>query len=160
MARVYKAPQEAEIKEEDVTLFLGGSIDMGSAENWQDRIARDLDSYNNLVMLNPRRDGWDSSWEHDPTPGSKFFEQVDWELKWQEESTLLIYYFSPDSKAPITLLELGLFADSTTIVFCPKSFYRYGNVRMVCDRYGILMFETYDDFVRAVRKFLDLLECK
>lgn len=66
-----------------------------------------------------------------------------------------VYYFSADSKAPITLLELGLFNDDNVVVCCPKEFYRYGNVKMVCDRYGITIVETYDDLIKLIRDSLD-----
>ena len=135
-------------------VFLGGSIDMGSAENWQDRVAADLSSYDDdVIILNPRRDDWDSSWKQDPTPGTQFYEQVDWELTAQADSTILVYYFADSSASPITLLELGLFGTSfNTIVYCTPAFYRYGNVRMVCDRYGIPILETYETFIEAIKE--------
>ena len=154
MAKVLKAP-EPYIQDETLSIFLGGSIDMGAAENWQERLTKDLSDYKNLVILNPRRDDWDSSWKQDPTPGTQFYEQVEWELECQEQADVNIYYFTADSKAPITLLELGLFNDDNVVVCCPKEFYRYGNVKMVCERYGINMVETYDDLLKLLREALD-----
>ena len=154
MATVLKAP-EPYIQDERCSIFLGGSIDMGAAENWQERLTKDLSGYESLVILNPRRDDWDSSWVQDPTPGTKFHEQVSWELDCQEQADVNVYYFSADSKAPITLLELGLFNDDNVVVCCPKEFYRYGNVKMVCDRYGITIVETYDDLIKLIRDSLD-----
>ena len=128
---------------------------MGSAEDWQKRLTKDLSDYTDLVLLNPRRDDWDSSWIQDPTPGTKFYEQVEWELECQEQADVNLYYFTADSKAPITLLELGLFNDDNVVVCCPKEFYRYGNVKMVCDRYSIPMVETYDELLKLLREALD-----
>jgi hypothetical protein len=148
MTQIIKAPQQYE-RENEITVFLGGSIDMGAAENWQDKLSYDLWNYadEDLILLNPRRDDWDSSWVQDPTQGTKFYEQVEWELIQQEKADLIVYYFTADSKAPITLLELGLFSAHDILVCCPKEFYRYGNVKMVCDRYDIRCFETYDDLL-------------
>lgn len=152
---VVKAPEPVPF-EDSFTLFLGASIDMGGAEDWQDRLAKDLVNYDfsdELVLINPRRDDWDSSWRQDPIPGTPFFEQVSWELDCQERADRILYYFAPNSKSPITLLELGLFGNldqETVLVCCPKEFYRYGNVKMVCDRYGIRIVETYDDMLRAL----------
>jgi hypothetical protein len=154
MATVLKAP-EPYIQDESMSIFLGGSIDMGAAENWQERLIKDLSVYEDLVILNPRRDDWDSSWVQDPTPGTQFHEQVAWELDCQEQADLNVYYFTADSKAPITLLELGLFNDDNVVVCCPKEFYRYGNVKMVCDRYNIIMVETYEDLIQLIREALD-----
>lgn len=154
MAKVLKAPQEF-VQDDDISIFLGGSIDMGAAENWQERLTRDLSDYESIVILNPRRDDWDSSWKQDPTPGTQFYEQVDWELECQEQADMNLYYFAADSKSPITLLELGLFAQDNVLVCCPKEFYRYGNVKMVCDRYDITMVESYDDLLKTIRESLD-----
>ena len=43
------------------TVFLAGSIDMGSAVNWQKQVVDALKE-ENVVVYNPRRDDWDSSW--------------------------------------------------------------------------------------------------
>ena len=162
MATIYKAPQEYN-QGEEISIFLGGSIDMGAAENWQDRLTKDLSDYKDIVILNPRRDDWDSSWSQDPTPGTQFHEQVAWELDRQEEADINVYYFAADSKSPITLLELGLFASDNVrlfasdnvIVCCPKEFYRYGNVKMVCDRYSVTMVESYDELLTNISDVLD-----
>ena len=65
------------------------------------------------------------------------------------------YYFAPDTKAPITLLELGLYMsdlDHELVVYCPKSFWRYGNVKILCDRFAIDCHEDEDSFLEALRK--------
>ena len=151
-----KATGEYDLESPAIRIFLGGSIDMGAAENWQERLAKDLSDYSDddLVLLNPRRDDWDSSWIQDPTPGTQFYEQVSWELDAQENADACIYYFAADSKSPITLLELGLFYEGS-VVCCPKEFYRYGNVKMVCDRNGVLMVETYDEMLEILRATID-----
>lgn len=156
MTRIIKAPEQYDA-DNALKIFLGGSIDMGVAENWQDRLAKDLSDYadEDVVLLNPRRDDWDSTWVQDPTPGTQFYEQVEWELVNQEQAHGIVYYFAADSKSPITLLELGLFKDHPVIVCCPKQFYRYGNVKMVCDRYDIAMVETYEDLVKFLRAAID-----
>ena len=156
MTIVVKAPNDYEFGNA-LRIFLGGAIDMGAAENWQERLTKDLSNYDDedLVLLNPRRDDWDSTWVQDPTPGTQFYEQVEWELIAQENADGIIYYFTADSKAPITLLELGLFNACNTAVHCPKEFYRYGNVKMVCDRYDIPMFETYQELLEYVKEAID-----
>lgn len=155
MTIIVKAPQPIP-NENTLKIFLGGSIDMGAAEDWQDRLANDLSDYDDgLILINPRRDDWDASWKQDPTPGTQFYEQVEWELVNQENADGIVYYFAADSKSPITLLELGLFKDQPVIVCCPKEFYRYGNVKMVCDRYEIAMVETYEDLLKFLRDAID-----
>lgn len=155
MTVVIMAPEPYEQDEDtEFTIFLGGSIDMGAAEDWQTRLIKDLSGIDGIVVLNPRRDDWDSSWVQDPTPGTQFHEQVSWEMEMQELADLNIYYFTPDSKSPITLLELGLYFPGS-IVCCPPEFYRYGNVKMVCDKYNIDMVETHEELLDAISHRLE-----
>lgn len=78
--------------EETISIFLAGSIEMGKAEPWQERLADELKDYD-CVLFNPRRPDWDSSWTQDPTPGTKFHEQVTWELDHINKSDLVIFLF-------------------------------------------------------------------
>ena len=62
-------------------------------------------------------------------------------------------YPEPDTKAPITLLELGLFAGSgKLIVCCPAGFWRKGNVEVVCRRFGVPMVADLDALAVAVHE--------
>lgn len=131
-----------------VKVFLAGSIEMGKAEDWQEKVVTELKDYP-IQFLNPRRDDWDSSWEQ-TKENKNFNEQVSWELDSLEAAQFIIMYFDPSTKSPITLLELGIHAccnPEKLIVFCPDGFWRKGNVDIVCERYG----------VRQVNKFEDLL---
>ena len=75
-----------------------------------------------IVIFNPRRDDWDSSWSQNKI-NPKFREQVEWELAALEKTNLIAMYFEPDTKSPVSLLELGLFARSgKMIVCCPEGF--------------------------------------
>jgi len=156
--KLYKAPQETPpIEIGEFSIFLAGSIDMGSAENWQDRMERDLSDLENIVVYNPRRDDWDSSWVQDPTEGTQFHEQVAWEIDHIEDANLVIVYFADGSKSPITLLELGIISrmDKYVAIYCTPNFYRYGNVKMVADRYDIPVFEDYESLIASVRWIAD-----
>jgi hypothetical protein len=129
-------------------IFLAGSIEMGVAENWQTRVARDMTDYE-VVLLNPRRDDWDSSWKQsidDP----QFNQQVTWELDGLETATIVAFYFDPNTKSPITLMELGIVCHEldSLVVCCPDGFWRKGNVEMVCDRFGKTLVNTYEDMIK------------
>ncbi len=66
-------------------------------------------------------------------------------------------YFDPDTKSPITLLELGLIVrDKPTrlIVYCPEGFYRKGNVDIICRKYKITNCISWQDFVNEVKQNL------
>ena len=136
------------------TIFLAGSIEMGAAENWQERFENSFSNYD-VCLLNPRRDAWDSSWEQ-TMQSPNFVEQVCWELDGQEEADVIAMYFDPATKSPITLLELGLFAEyGKLVVCCPEGFWRKGNVDIVCHRYLITLTDDFDSLVFEVRKRLN-----
>ena len=132
-------------------IFLAGSIEMGAAEDWQARLADELIN-KNVVLYNPRRDEWDSSWEQS-IMNPQFYQQVNWEMNALEKSHLIVMYFSPETKSPISLLELGLYAASgKMIVCCPEGFWRKGNVDMVCDRYNIPNFDSLEKMIGYLKE--------
>jgi len=151
--REIKAPADLAFGDK-CSIFLGGSIEMGTAENWQTRLKNELAEYD-VVLLNPRRDEWDSSWVqsiHNPV----FKEQVTWELDAMDCADLVVFYFDPNTKSPITLMELGLCAGTRPIIVCCQDgFWRKGNVEIICERYCILLCNSFDEFSYQIRKFLD-----
>jgi hypothetical protein len=142
-------PHEIEIPTHQFSVFLAGSIDNGKAEFWQDNLVSEL-AESEIVILNPRRSDWDSSWE--PVISNPLFKaQVEWELEGLERSDMIVLYFAPKSQAPISLLELGLFADSDKIVVCcPEGYWRKGNVDVVCQKYGIKQVADLEELKWAI----------
>jgi hypothetical protein len=131
-------------KSEGPTIFLAGSIEMGSVEDWQATVVKRFENYQ-ITFFNPRRDEWDSSWKQEQKE-TKFNEQVNWEMNNLEDCDIIFLYFHPETKAPISLLELGLHAaNGKMIVVCPDGFWRKGNVEIVCTRYNIPLFNTLED---------------
>jgi Nucleoside 2-deoxyribosyltransferase like len=150
MARIIKPPAPLTLHDGERSLFLAGSIEMGAAELWQTEVERALVD-EEVVILNPRRDQWDASWEQS-IRHPMFREQVEWELSGQELATIIALYFAPTTRAPITLLELGLFAHSgKQVVCCPAGFWRRGNVEIVCGRHGIPMVDSLPALIDLVR---------
>jgi hypothetical protein len=151
MARILKPPAPVVIEPAARSVFLAGSIEMGQADDWQSRVERALADLP-IVILNPRRDEWDASWKQtidDP----QFRGQVEWELVGQELADCIAMYFAPSTQAPITLLELGLFARSgKVVVCCPDGFWRKGNVEVVCARYGVPLLNTLAELVAEVHR--------
>lgn len=142
----YKAPQNiAKIKNNSFSFFLAGSIEEGYAESWQTKMSEYFQHFG-IDVFNPRRDSWDSSLEQ-KYDNPEFYQQVNWELNALEKADSILMYFDPNTKSPISLLELGLYANSKKIfVVCPDGFYRKGNVEIVCDKYGIPIFDSLADF--------------
>jgi len=161
-AKLVLAPNELTLAEEtlvDCTIFLAGSIEMGVAELWQDKVFEFIENINtplNFEIRNPRRDDWDASWKQDISV-DYFKEQVEWELLGIEESNLVLFYFDPDTMSPITLMELGLCAGlySSVIVCCPEGFWRKGNVQVICNKYDMTLVNTKEEFYNEIRKYIN-----
>ena len=149
-----KAPNPL-IQDDTKKIFLGGSIEMGKAEKWQDKLIQLFSRVSGVTFWNPRRDDWDASWVQDPTPGTQFHEQVSWELNAQEEADAIVYYFAPDTMSPITLLELGVYSNSgKVIVCCPDGYERKGNVIITCKHIGVPVVETFEELVDYISEFV------
>jgi len=130
------------------SIFLAGSIEMGLAEDWQEKTAEIFKDYD-LTFLNPRRDNWDSNLPQEKM-NKEFSYQVNWEMDNLNECDIIFMNILPDTKSPITLLELGLHAGSKKIIVCcPDGFWRKGNVEIVCSRFNIPL---YNNFEMAIEK--------
>lgn len=130
------------------TTFLAGTIETENSEDWRKKYVEEMkdiannitdcrnieENYNSetdvIVIYNPKRN----------TPPEDIDTQINWELEALENVDNIYVNFEKNSKSPISLLELGLFARTGKIcVTCPKEFYKYDNVRVVCERYNIPM---------------------
>lgn len=148
-ARIIQAPTTFDRSGKSV--FLAGSIAGGNASNWQTSMISSLSTLS-ITILNPRRADWDSSWVEDISC-APFKEQVEWELYMQEAADVIAMYFDPNTQAPISLLELGMFAPSgKMVVCCPEGFWKRGNVQIVCKKYGINLVESLEELVDEVKK--------
>lgn len=147
--KLVKAPEK--YTKDKFTIFLAGTIDMGDSVDWQKQITEAL-SDEDVLILNPRRDNWDSTWKQE-MGNPKFNEQVSWELQGQEDADLVVFYFADDSKSPITMLELGitLGSEKPGIIYCSDKFYRKGNIDIVAERYGGVVTETNEEFLSAIK---------
>ena len=147
---VIKSPNSITHSNSKPSIFLAGSIEMGNAENWQEDLTKYFEKDFNIY--NPRRDDWDNSWEqsiHNP----QFYEQVSWELNALNKAQLIVMYFDPNTKSPISLLELGLYANSKKLhVICPEGFWRKGNVDIVCEKYDIPLYSNIENFKSRINK--------
>ncbi|WP_405205751.1 nucleoside 2-deoxyribosyltransferase domain-containing protein [Aquimarina sp. LLG6339-5] len=150
--KVITAPTKIEL-DKNLSVFLAGSIEVGVAERWQDKVINEL-SEDKVTLLNPRRASWDASWKQ-TIDNPVFKEQVNWELEALEKSDMILMYFDKNTKSPITLLELGLFARSGKLtVCCPEGFWRKGNVDIVCERYEVKQVESLQELINEVKKKL------
>ena len=127
-------------------IFLAGTIDMGNSRDWQKEIyERFVGMDGRYILFNPRQENWDAS-----RPGEMDY-QVRWELDHLEEADMIIMYILGSSKSPISLLEMGIHAKGGKMsVICEKDFYRFDNVRITCDYYGVPLYENLDSFLETL----------
>lgn len=157
---VVKPPKPINPYQGTIRIFLGGSIEMGVAEDWQTKLVEEVSKHFDLpeiTFINPRRESWDSSWEQS-IENPQFYQQVNWELNGLEQADIIVMNFLPDTKSPISLLELGLYASSgKMMVCCPEGFWRKGNVDIVCENYDI---KVYDDIKSLTENLVRVLKSK
>ena len=157
MITLIKPDNESLPQDGNLSIFLGGTIEMGNSEDWQTEIYNSLKIVDdnmgfcdNIDVFNPRRESWDSSWTQEQA-NPQFNGQVNWELDNIEDSDIIFFNILPDSKSPITLMEIGLCKDRpSVIVCCPEGFYRKGNVDIVCSRYGMQQYTDIDSAFGAL----------
>jgi len=136
------------------SLFLAGSI----SEDWQTDMTKrvETDVRGCEFLFNPRRYDWNPAWHTDSV---EFKEQVSWEMTALDMVKVIVMYFDPATKSPISLLELGLHATSgKMVVCCPNGFWRKGNVEIVCNRFDIPLFHhkpTDESCIRHIEYMLN-----
>lgn len=134
-----------------VSIFLAGSIENGTAEDWQTSLSKLIDHYfpdESVMILNPRRKNWN------PDADQKELEtQIVWEQDRLKQANVVCFYFDPKTKSPISLLELGQCLGrqcTKVIVFCPEDFFRFTNVQVTCSGYNIPVHSTYEPFIENI----------
>ena len=76
--------------------------------------------------------------------------QIKWEQDHLDKADVIAMILLDDSKSPISLLELGLYANTKKlIVFCTPNFYRWDNVRLTCEKYNIELVQDLHPLIIA-----------
>lgn len=139
-------PSELGAEDDFTRIFLAGTIDMGKSRDWQTEIKEWFSGKEGRYLLyNPRRESWNGG------AGGEMEYQVSWELEHLEKADYIIMNILGTSKSPITLLEMGLHARSGKLyVACEPDFYRYDNVRITCNYYGIPLYSSLEELLEAL----------
>jgi hypothetical protein len=151
--KIYKPPSQITDLNFRHSIFLAGSIEEGKAKDWQKKLENELKDEEGII-LNPRRDDWDSSWIQSIN-NKEFKNQVKWELFGLDHAKLIVMYFEPGTKSPISLLELGLHAKSEKIIVCcPDGYIKKGNVDVTCEYYGVPVIETFEELIKNIKEIV------
>lgn len=146
-------PPTREQNYNNFSVFLAGTIDNGNSQDWQQHTANSLlDKFPKIDIYNPRRNSWNPD-----ASSSELVEQIQWELHYLSWVDIVFFNFLPDSRSPVTMLELGLVLASgkACVVVNPSNFYRYDNVQQTSLAYGVL---PSSDFDQGYLKLVDKIE--
>ncbi len=135
-----------------ISIFLAGTIDNGKSINWQLEMEDILKDYN-VTLLNPRRDNWNPN-----SSRAEMVKQINCEMDNLDKCDVIFMNILEESLSPITLLELGLYANSgKMIVSCHEEFWRKINVDVVCDRFNIPRYDNFDDAITKLKSQYNFL---
>ncbi len=141
-------------------VFLAGSIT--GAKNWQENSTTAL-SEENCIIYNPRRKVFG------PEVSSQ--EQIEWEYYALRESDIVVFYFSSETLAPITLFEYGAALERIKtqnshnkylVVYCEPEYKRKEDVeiqtKLMNLNDSVYMCNTVDEFhSTAIAKIYEMM---
>lgn len=140
---VIQAPAELDTKGRR-SVFLGGTIDDGRSADWQSALTRMVTS--DVAVLNPRRPEWNPD-----ASRAEIERQIEWEMDAMDSADLIVFYFAPGSKSPVTMLELGRYAATgKCVVYCPDGFWRKVNVDVFCRRCGVRTVDSIESLSEII----------
>lgn len=128
------------------SIFLAGSIT--GAVNWQERAA-DVLTDKGYIVYNPRRENFDV------TDAKIEREQITWEFNYLRSADTVIFYFSHETVAPITLFELGraLEAGVNLYIAIHPEYPRSNDIRIQSELAGFdqrRIFNSLEDMLEAI----------
>ncbi|KAF9733728.1 hypothetical protein PMIN01_08071 [Paraphaeosphaeria minitans] len=129
------------------SVFLAGSIEMGLAVQWQERLVTELCRYP-ITVTNPRRTNF-------TTDEETIREQIKWELSALRQADVICFFFDEATRSPVTLWELGKYMNSEKIVVCcGKGYWRHTNVKVSCKDDKVPFMETFSSLPAAIEAML------
>lgn len=149
------------------SVFLAGTIDDGKSEDWQAKCIIHLESvFDDICIVNPRRSQW-VSMDDNTIQNPELVSQIKFEISNFMRTDTVLLWLEPDSKSPISLLELGILCCDDAerlreglpprlVVYCPHEFYRSANVWTTVETFVGLdnIFDNSADAVSAVTTLL------
>lgn len=138
------------------SVFLAGPTYPTGEADWRETLTKALIELP-IVIYNPKRDEWDSTWVEDFSD-SRWVEQVEWELGMQDKADVVVVFFHRATQTPVALLELGLCVRSGKAIVCAQDGYsKRGTVEAVCRRYGAKFVSSEEDMRDALMERLTQL---
>jgi len=107
MAIIIEAPEEIYSRKnnDNLKLFLAGGIT--NVPDWQSKVIERLNDIENLTIYNPRRKAFDVE------DKNIMEQQIVWEYNHLRDADIISFWFAKETLNPITLYELGKWANAT-----------------------------------------------
>lgn len=153
--RIITAPNAfVRTKTQESSVFLAGGI--SNCPNWQETLVSHIkfafSDKDNLVILNPRRENFDTAKQSDSV------KQIKWEHEMLEQCGTLLFWFPKNTLCPITLYELGAYTvkKKNLIVGCDPEYQRLIDVKTQTElrRPDVEVHIGFENFLVAVSKHL------
>ena len=128
------------------SVFIGGTIDSGEAEDWQKKVIENLNipQLEHIIVFNPRINDWDYNIK-ETVNDDKFKKQVTWEQDGLEYSKYIFMNILDDSRSIISLSELGQYANSGKLmVVAGKNYFKRGNIEVLSKRFNFPLFDKLE----------------
>ncbi|KAF3767507.1 hypothetical protein M406DRAFT_252710 [Cryphonectria parasitica EP155] len=142
------------------TIFLAGPTEFPWRQDFLAHLKSRLLDHDDLppdpiTIYNPFQEKWDKTWKEDYHHDDRFRAQTDWEMDRIDSSSHVVVFFVAESKAPVSLLELGLCVRSgRAVVGCEGGFWKRGNVQAACQRLDVPLEDTLEGLVGRVVEIL------
>lgn len=145
MATVIVAPEQYVYPdwEHDHKVFLAGAIDMGKAVDWQSWVIKRLKDEPHIALFNPRR-------ATAFTPEMET-EQILWEIKFLELVDTIFMWYPAESKAPISILETGLYLKSGKLLLgVEDGWHKKRTLEVYADHTGTSFYHDLPSMIEAL----------
>ena len=138
MINVYLPIHSTAVLEENKSLFLAGTIEMGNGRDWQAEVIDFIKRSNieSLNIFNPRRVVFDQN------DKEEIYNQINWELDHIAQSDFIFMNLCKDTVSPISLLEIGLIlsllktSDLKFIIHVEHGYLRDQNVEVTLNHWA------------------------
>lgn len=141
-------PKDGEVPTEDkLTFFLAGSTN----SQWRTELVERLHDLD-VVVYDPYVENWDEEVGEEDINNEKWVNQTRWEHLTIISADHRIFYFRGGTLAPITLLEMGLYAKKGDLVYVADDYEKKAYIHYYMGRVqGLVVVESIKSLAEVMR---------
>ncbi|CAM1372061.1 nucleoside 2-deoxyribosyltransferase domain-containing protein [Tenacibaculum xiamenense] len=126
-------------------VFLAGSMCIDKEDDWRKNVIKNF--ANVFDFIDPTNEN------HNLLNDSQMEHHINWELEGLELSDIILMNLLPESKSPISMVELGLYARSNKLIICcPENFYQYRYIKTLAKKYNVALFTELEKGIQHLKK--------